>query len=92
MPKKRPVKSATFNGRRYMIDIDPDGVDGMCDQYACNERYLHIFTDLNTQKGLITTIHEVTHGDNWRLSEDMVDRLSKDLGRFLWRLGYRIGE
>ena len=88
----KPVRTATFNGRKYKIDIEPDGVRGLCDQYACNDRWIHIFDDLNTQAGLTTVIHEVVHGDHWRLSEDMVERLSKDLGRFLWRLGYRIKE
>ena len=86
------VKTATFNGRKYKIDIEPDGLDGNCDQYACNERYFSIYTDLNKQTGLITAIHEGLHACKWDASESSVDTASKDIGRFLWRLGYRIKE
>jgi len=84
------VKTHTFNGRKYKIDID--SIDGNCDQYACNERYLSIYADLKTQTGLITAVHESLHACNWAKTEDIVDNVSKDIGRFLWRLGYRIKE
>ena len=86
------VKTATFHGRKYKIDIDPEGVKGMCDQYDPNDRWIHIFDDLNTQHGLMTAIHEVLHSEDWKESEDRIEQISKDIGRFLWRLGYRIKE
>ena len=81
------VRTATFNGRKYRIDTDE--IDGSCDQYACNERFIHINAPLNTQKGLITVIHESLHASNWCAGEKVVDRTSTDIGRLLWRLGYR---
>ena len=83
------VKTATFNSRVYKIDIDPDGTVGMCDQFDPQDRWLHIFTDLNTKKGIITTIHEALHAEDWKESEERIDQISEDIGRFLWRLGYR---
>ena len=83
------VKTHTFNGRRYKIDIDK--IDGYCEQYVINEnsRSLVILADLKTRKGLITAIHEALHASDWRQSEEAVDRVSKEIGSFLWRLGYR---
>jgi len=84
----RPVKTHIFNGRRYYIDIDK--IDGWCDQYKLeNKRMLHIITDLETKNGLITTIHEALHAENWAETEEVVDRVSREIGNFLWRLGYR---
>lgn len=82
------VRTATINGRRYQVDVEQ--IDGWCDQYACNERFIHLIAPLNTQKGLITAIHEALHASNWAKSETTVDRTSKDIGRLLWRLGYRL--
>jgi hypothetical protein len=83
------IRTHTFNGRKYKIDIDT-GVDGWCDQYACNELMIHILADLGTQKGLITVIHEALHAEDWKAGEGTVERVSSEIGRFLWRLGYRI--
>ena len=86
----KPVKTHTFNGRKYTIDIGK--FEGSCDQYDCKEHYLSILADLDTQKGLITAIHESLHACNWAKKEDIVDSVSTDIGRFLWRLGFRIKE
>jgi hypothetical protein len=44
---------------------------------------------LKTKNGLVTAIHEALHAENWSKDEDTVDRVSKEIGTFLWRLGYR---
>ena len=82
------MKTHTFNGRKYRIYLDPD-LDGWCDQYKCNELGIHLLKDLKTRAGLITAIHETLHAVNWRASEEKVDQDSKEIGAFLWRLGYR---
>lgn len=82
------VKTHTFNGRRYKVSIDDAPLEGLCDQYT-KERELIICSDLNTQNGIVTVIHEALHACCWTASEDAVDRTSCDIGRFLWRLGYR---
>ena len=86
----KPVKTHTFNKRKYTIDIGK--FEGSCDQYKCSDHYLSILADLDTQKGLITAIHEALHACKWTASEDSVDTTSNDIGRFLWRLGFRIKE
>lgn len=82
-----PVKTHTFNDRKYKIKIDQ--IDGDCDTYKLNERYLCVFADMDTRNGLISTIHESLHAENWAATENIVDRVSKEIGNFLWRLGYR---
>jgi hypothetical protein len=83
----KPVLTHTFNGRKYKITIRPP-LDGMCSQYN-NERELIIMESLRTKNGLITAIHESLHAENWIAKEDTVDRVSREIGTFLWRIGYR---
>lgn len=86
---KRKVRSHRFNGRLYKIDIRE--IDGFCDQYKEDgSREMFIGVDLNTKNGLITAIHESLHAENWAETEEVVDRVSTEVGTFLWRLGYRV--
>ena len=84
---KRKVKTHTFNGRKYKIVTEMR--DGDCDTYAMNERFLCVYADMNTRNGLVTLIHESLHAENWAETEAVVDRVSKEIGTLLWRLGYR---
>jgi hypothetical protein len=82
------MKTHTFNGRKYEIDLD-EAPDGYCVQYKA-ERELAIHADLKTRNGLITAIHEGLHACKWDASEETIDQASYDIGRFLWRLGFRL--
>ncbi len=82
------IKSHSFHGRKYLIDIGP--CDGLCNTHTC-EREIHIFKDLNTRGGLETAIHEALHASQWPASEESVERTAYDIARFLWRLNYRLG-
>ena len=85
------VKSHTFCGRRYDIDI----LDGQILHGICTKRNppgrseIIIAPKINSQEGIITVVHEALHASRWRMQEKTVDRIATDLGRFLWRLGYR---
>ena len=82
------IKTHVFNGRRYYIDVDK--IDGWCDQYKLNnKRMIHILSNPTTKNGLITIIHEALHAENWAETEEVVDRVSAEIGSFLWRLGFR---
>ena len=85
----KPIKTHTFNGRKHHIMMAE--LDGFCEQYKISndDRTLAILCDPATQNGLITIIHESLHACNWAKKEDVVDQVSKDIGRFLWRLGWR---
>lgn len=82
------VRTHTFNGRKYKIEIGEERLDGFCDQYK-DEKILSIWVDLDTKNGLITAIHEAMHAVNWAKNEKTVDSCSVDIGNFLWRLGFR---
>ena len=85
--KMKPVKTHTFNGRKYKIIVSPP-LDGQCTTYK-SERELWIMESLKTRNGLITAIHESLHAENWAAKEETVVRVSSEIGDFLWRLGYR---
>ena len=38
---------------------------------------------------LETLIHEMLHAANWHLDEEFVTRCAADMGKVLWKLGYR---
>ena len=82
------LKTHTFNGRRYNIVIT-DPLDGSCATYK-PERELCIMAPLETKNGLITAVHEALHALNWRSKEGEVEQAGKELGTFLWRLGFRL--
>lgn len=86
----KTVRTATFSSVRYVVDTDP--IDGCCSPpKPCDHTpTLRVCRPLNTRVGLVTVIHEAMHASNYNKHEATVDRASKDIGRFLWRLGYRI--
>jgi hypothetical protein len=85
----RNVRTHKFNGVKYNIDIDTD-VEGVCDSpRGRTKRWIQIFSDLKDKRGLILLIHESLHASDWLKSEEDVDRVSTEIGNFLWRLGYR---
>jgi len=86
------MKTHTFNGKRFRIDI-AGPIDGICisgEQLPPQDREVILCRNLNTQGGLITVIHESLHACEWHIGEQRIDQISRDVGRFLWRLGYRI--
>jgi len=83
----KPVKTHTFNGTKFRIYIRPP-VDGLCDQYP-KEMALYVFQPLRSKEGLITAIHEALHAENPNMQEESVERIGREIGTFLWRLGYR---
>jgi len=68
----------------------PFPYDGLTDIEEGKEHHMMIFTELNTRNGLITLIHEALHAENWTANEKDVERVSREIGGFLWRLGFRL--
>lgn len=83
-----PVKTHTFDGRKYHIIVDD--LDGNCD--TDTKLWLIIERDLRERVGLETVIHESLHACAWSASEKKVSQTAKDIARFLWRLGFRCGK
>ena len=81
------MKTHTFCGRKYIIDIG--SFDGLCNTHK-PEHEIHILRDLKTKAGLETAIHESLHACQWPASEERTEQTAYDIARFLWRLGYRL--
>ena len=82
------MKTHTFNGRVH--DITLEACDGYCDEPYPKRPSLYVaMNDLSPTEQLRVAIHEALHACDWDKSEEQVDQTSRDIGRFLWRLGYR---
>ena len=84
----RPVRTHTFDGVRYNIYIHKP-ISGFCENKPDKTHGLWIFEDIRTRKGLVTIVHEAMHASHPNLSEDTVDRMSKEIGGLLWRMKFR---
>lgn len=82
----KKVKTHSFNGVSYNIRFDK--FDGATD-VDVSPRDMLIAAKPHTQNELITLIHEAMHAGNWDKHESTIDRSSSEIGRFLWRLGFR---
>jgi len=86
----RLVKTHTFRGNRYKIEIEKIILDGCCESVKEGSLpKLRVFTGLDSKKGLETVIHEALHACCFAKSEEIVNTTAKDVAKFLWRLGYR---
>lgn len=95
---KNKVRTHSFNGVRYRIGVD-DPYVAWCDPprkpLKCEFPAIRLFNGLpfgskrGAKDGLITLIHECLHASDYHTYENTVDRVSRDIGRLLWRLGYR---
>ena len=72
----RLVKTHTFNGVKYYIDVEAD-YDGYCENPD------------TSKSGLRFIAHEALHASKYSTHEDVVIRASTELSNLLWRLGYR---
>lgn len=80
---------AKFNGITYRVDTEP--ISGYCTPPtgSCSETIGITDGVKNTEKSLIAIIHEFRHAGNFDTKEEKVDRVSRDIGRALWRMGWR---
>jgi len=87
------VRSHSFNGVNYKIDFEP--CDGWCDDpktkgISWEYPMIRLPNGLpDTKAALISLLHECLHAENYAQKEKTIERVSREIGRFLWRLGYR---
>ena len=90
---KKKINSHIFNGKRYKIEFKNRKVIvtmGDCDPPNEKNRKIRLWTKgITKRKFLVNCIHEALHAEDWEMSESKVQRISSDIGRFLWRLGYK---
>lgn len=83
------IKSATFNGKKYRVNVGVD-FNAICDAPTKpNPKLILLREPKNDRMTLELLIHEALHATNWPVSETKVKGTARDLARFLWRLGYR---
>ena len=83
----KPVKTHTFKLGKY--DILQEKVDGWCDDPR-EEGLEMCIPEGNDLFTLWTTLHEALHAED--IPKPLLDGerdISKEVARFLWRLGYR---
>ena len=94
----RLVKTHTFNGVKYYIDVEAD-YDGYCENPDTSKDKEHpairivnglpCGNDKGAKSGLRFIAHEALHASKYSTHEDVVIRASTELSNLLWRLGYR---
>ena len=99
------IRSHSFRGRRYEViwrKPRPNGICENCGQPTCHDsdgecdppdnkfKRLKIGPRLPEPELLETAIHEVLHACVWDLSEQSIDETSRDLAKFLRRIGFRL--
>jgi len=96
----RKVRTHRFNGKLFAIDVD-----GFKGQTSLKNQDLPIIViarpevtmtsslpygdGKHARLMMITLLHEGLHASDWNKSEKVVDRTAVDIGKLLWRLGYR---
>ncbi len=99
---KRQVKSHVFRGRRYQIKKVPhsklqdaeskrkkEEVLGICKDTYGKAKKILISSSLKELAELECLIHEGNHAIFNDLDEEAIRDGSRDMAKFLWRLGYR---
>lgn len=87
------VRTHTFNGVRYNIEIGP--FFGLCDPPGGAAPAISLplglpyADDKDAEAGLRALLHECIHAERWTLPEEVVERTCKEVTRLMWRLGYR---
>ena len=96
----RKVRTHRFNGIQYEIDVEgfkgqtiPKKLEMPCITIARPEvtmtESLPYGDNRHARLMLITLLHECLHASNWDKTEKVIDRTAIDIGKLLWRLGYR---
>ena len=85
------VNTISIRGKRYTISNVP-APSGECDHPMTAKKLIAIPKDGDTMGELVVIIHEMLHAAFWDLDEEVVDQVGYDIGRALWRLGWRLDE
>lgn len=68
--------------------IDPN-YDGFCDPPDTPNKRIWIKKNLRPSREIQTLLHEMLHACDWDLCEEAVTEIADDIGRVLYKLGYR---
>jgi hypothetical protein len=80
----------TILGRRWNLRFCRLKDDyGQCDHPDKPSKEIRINDSADGCVLLESLLHEMLHAANWHLDESFVTDCAMDMGRILWRLGYR---
>jgi hypothetical protein len=81
----------TILGKRYRVVFTklPANQQGECDDPTSPDKHIKIKRGLSDRETLETVIHEALHAADWHKDESWIEQVAGDIGRLLWRLGYR---
>jgi len=82
------VRTATFDGVLYDIDMYECKVDGLTD-VTTQRPSISIMVPPGTRNELETIIHEGLEAEYCIRDHDDLERSAREISRLLWRLGYR---
>lgn len=81
----------TIDRKRWRVRRCPPlkDFDGDIDPPTAKNKEIRISHGLSDEDELETCIHEFWHGADWSKDEDWVEKRSKELTRFLLKMGWR---
>ena len=90
----RSMKTHTFLRKVWRIvrAAVPSNCQGYCESPNTKGRKIVLPPDLSEQELLTYCVHESLHACFWWLDEEFVTDAAADIGRFLWRMGFRLKE
>ncbi len=93
MKKLRTIKAHRFRNNRYNIEVkNLKDHFGRCDAPDTKQKKILINPNQSGEKLLATLLDEAIHACMFDIDNDVVDEISDDIARFLWRAGYRLVE
>jgi hypothetical protein len=86
------IRTHTFSGKKYQINF-ADSIEGVCDSPKRDDsKAMTILTGSNL-RALNSALHEAMEADGFCdkcLHDSGGFTRTENIGRFLWRLGYRL--
>lgn len=81
----------TFLGHRWKFRFVPNlgPARGYCDHPSTPGKEIKIQAGLPPEEQVEVLTHEFLHACDWRLDEEFVAKMGRDISHALWRLGYR---
>jgi hypothetical protein len=93
MKKLQAIKTHRFRNNRYKVEVKRlRDRRGQCDAPTTQGKSILINPGQSGEKLLATLLDEAIHACLFEIDNDVVDEISDDIARFLWRAGYRLVE
>jgi hypothetical protein len=93
MKKLRAIRAHRFRNNRYKVEVKKlKDRRGQCDDPTTQGKSIVIDPNQSGENLLATLLDESIHACMFDIDNEVVDVISDDIARFLWRAGYRLVE